>query len=180
MPDGRDRHGPDRPRAYDLDDITSCRRGAPGARRSLSTAWQIDAYRFDIPLVTHPTDAIVSPDTAVSSAGSAVSVCSTARGCGRGTPTRSRRSTGWWTWPREAADGPRWVRAAGVARGADPAGLLTEAIRTLRDSRRDGRVRVSPQNAAELAPDLLSAGVELLMVQGTIVSAEHVARETTR
>ena len=31
----------------------------------MSTAWQIDAYRFDIPLMTHPTDAIVSPASAV-------------------------------------------------------------------------------------------------------------------
>ena len=33
----------------------------------ISTAWQIDAYRFDIPLLTQPTDAIVSP--AVAAAG---------------------------------------------------------------------------------------------------------------
>jgi IMP dehydrogenase len=37
--------------------------------------------------------------------------------------------------------------------------------------------RVSPQRAVELTPDLLAAGVEILVVQGTIVSAEHVATD---
>ncbi|HKS53370.1 MAG TPA: GuaB3 family IMP dehydrogenase-related protein, partial [Pseudonocardiaceae bacterium] len=36
--------------------------------------------------------------------------------------------------------------------------------------------RVSPQHARDLAGDLLAAGVEILVVQGTIVSAEHVSR----
>jgi IMP dehydrogenase len=36
--------------------------------------------------------------------------------------------------------------------------------------------RVSPQHARDLAPNLLAAGVEILIVQGTIVSAEHVSR----
>jgi len=35
--------------------------------------------------------------------------------------------------------------------------------------------RVSPQHARDLAGDLLAAGVEMLVVQGTIVSAEHVS-----
>src|SRR5690606_16687218 len=35
--------------------------------------------------------------------------------------------------------------------------------------------RVSPQRARELTPDLLAGGVEILFVQGTIISAEHVS-----
>ena len=35
--------------------------------------------------------------------------------------------------------------------------------------------RVSPQRARELTPALLAAGVEILVVQGTIISAEHVS-----
>ncbi|MGH3428595.1 MAG: GuaB3 family IMP dehydrogenase-related protein, partial [Mycobacteriales bacterium] len=32
----------------------------------VSTAWQLDAFTFSIPMVTHPSDATVSPHTAVS------------------------------------------------------------------------------------------------------------------
>src|SRR5947208_12283199 len=52
-------------RAYELDDIEIIPSRRTRSSKDVSTAWQIDAYRFDIPLVTHPTDAIVSPRTAV-------------------------------------------------------------------------------------------------------------------
>ena len=38
-------------------------------------------------------------------------------------------------------------------------------------------VRVSPQNAQALTPVLLQAGIDLLVIQGTIVSAERVASD---
>jgi IMP dehydrogenase len=38
-------------------------------------------------------------------------------------------------------------------------------------------VRVSPQNAAALTPALVSAGIDLLVIQGTIISAERVAND---
>jgi len=57
------------------------------------------------------------------------------------------------------------------------ADLIAEAIKQVRDSGVTVAVRVSPQRAAELTPDLLAAGVEILVLQGTIVSAEHVARD---
>jgi IMP dehydrogenase len=53
--------------------------------------------------------------------------------------------------------------------------LLTEAIGQVAASGVTVAARVSPQHARGLAPDLLAAGVEILVVQGTIVSAEHVS-----
>ena len=52
--------------------------------------------------------------------------------------------------------------------------LLTEAIRTLRDGGGTAPIRLSPQNASSLAGPAIAAGVEMLIIQGTIVSAEHV------
>src|SRR5699024_2986878 len=54
--------------------------------------------------------------------------------------------------------------------------LLGAAVATVRDAGVTTAVRVSPQRAAELTPHLLQAGIDLLVVQGTIVSAEHVAQ----
>src|ERR1700759_2465695 len=51
--------------AYELDDIEIVPSRRTRSSQVVSTAWQIDAYRFDIPLITHPTDALVSPDSAV-------------------------------------------------------------------------------------------------------------------
>ena len=38
-------------------------------------------------------------------------------------------------------------------------------------------VRVSPQNAQALTPALVAAGIDLLVIQGTIISAERVAQD---
>ncbi len=52
-------------RAYELDEI-----GIVPARRTrdpeeVSIAWQIDAYRFETPLVVSPMDSVSSPQTVV-------------------------------------------------------------------------------------------------------------------
>jgi len=52
-------------RAYSLDEI-----GIVPSRRTrdpeeVSIAWQIDAYRFELPLMVAPMDSVVSPRTAV-------------------------------------------------------------------------------------------------------------------
>src|ERR1700754_5118436 len=56
-------------RTYELDDINIVPSRRTRSSQDVSTAWQIDAYRFDIPLITHPTDAVVSPATAVAVGG---------------------------------------------------------------------------------------------------------------
>ena len=52
-------------RSYELDDVEIVPSRRTRSSQVVSTGWQIDAYRFDIPLITHPSDAIVSPDIAV-------------------------------------------------------------------------------------------------------------------
>src|SRR5947208_16558307 len=52
-------------RAYALDEI-----GIVPSRRTrdpedVRVAWQIDAYRFEVPLVVAPMDSVVSPATAI-------------------------------------------------------------------------------------------------------------------
>ncbi len=52
-------------RAYSLDEI-----GIVPSRRTrdpeeVSIAWQIDAYRFELPLIASPMDSVVSPETAI-------------------------------------------------------------------------------------------------------------------
>ena len=52
-------------RTYELDDINIVPSRRTRSSKDVSTAWQIDAYRFEIPVVTHPTDALVSPEFAI-------------------------------------------------------------------------------------------------------------------
>ena len=55
--------------------------------------------------------------------------------------------------------------------------LLRRRVHELRESGVRVAVRLSPQHTADLAPHVLAEGVDLLVIQGTIISAEHVAAD---
>jgi IMP dehydrogenase len=162
--------------AYELDDIEIVPSRRTRSSQVVSTAWQIDAYRFDIPLITHPTDALVSPDSAV------------AIGQLGGLGVLNAEGL----WARHSNVPEALERLAMAAQDTEDLSvlvrmlqelhaapiqpdLLAESVQRIRDSGVTVAVRVSPQRAVELTPALLAAGVEILVVQGTIVSAEHVA-----
>ncbi len=164
-------------RGFDLGQVEIVPSRRTRTSQDVSTAWQLDAYRFDIPLITHPTDAAVSPETAVR--------------VGKLGGLGVLNAEGLWA---RHPDPPKALHAVVEAAGSDDP---LEAVRTLQELHaapirpdllaaslgviRDAGVvvaaRVSPQRARELTTDLLAAGVEILVVQGTIISAEHVSRE---
>ncbi|MDL5155492.1 GuaB3 family IMP dehydrogenase-related protein [Actinomycetospora termitidis] len=163
-------------RSYTFDDLDIVPSRRTRSSSAVSTAWQLDAYRFDLPLLTHPTDAVVSPATAIR--------------VGELGGLGVLNAEGLWARHAEADK----ALAEIVARAADdPAAalvelqrlhaapvqpdLVTEALNQVRGAGVTLAARVSPQHARELTPALLSAGVEILVVQGTIISAEHVGGE---
>lgn len=164
-------------RTFDLADIAIVPSRRTRSSAEVSTAWQIDAYRFEIPLVTDSSDAVISPELACAVGGQGGLGVINAEGL----------------WSRHAdpqsvidgivavakdSDDPDAATAAlqrAYAAPIDPE-LLAAAIGTIKQSGSTVAARVSPQNAAELAPKLIAAGVEILVIQGTIVSAEHVLR----
>ena len=52
-------------RAYSFDDIAIVPSRRTRDPEEVSTAWQIDAYRFDIPVLAAPMDSVMSPTTAI-------------------------------------------------------------------------------------------------------------------
>src|ERR1700720_2114432 len=52
-------------RTYELADINIVPSRRTRSSQDVSTTWQLDAYRFEIPVVSHPTDALVSPDISI-------------------------------------------------------------------------------------------------------------------
>ncbi|MCU1618522.1 MAG: Inosine monophosphate dehydrogenase [Modestobacter sp.] len=160
-------------RGYDLDEVSIVPSRRTRDHDDVSTAWQIDAFRFDIPLVTSPSDAVVSPATAVA--------------VGRAGGMGVLNAEGLWTRYDDPTDVYRQLRDAASPETGPPTALLqqvyaepvkpdliTARIKEMRDSGVTTAVRVSPQHTVQLAPTVLAAGVDLLVIQGTIVSAEHV------
>src|SRR4051794_41842013 len=52
-------------RAYAFDDIAIVPSRRTRDPEEVSVAWQIDAYRFELPVVAAPMDSVMSPSTAV-------------------------------------------------------------------------------------------------------------------
>jgi IMP dehydrogenase len=162
-------------RGYDLDEVSLVPSRRTRDVDDVSTAWQIDAFRFEIPLVTSPSDAVVSPATAIAvgQAGGLGVLNAEGLWCRYDDPTPVYRRL------REAAgDGPPPISLLQevYSRPVEP-DLITTRIKELREAGTTTAVRVSPQHTEQYAPAALAAGVDLLVIQGTIVSAEHVTTQ---
>ena len=172
----RDRHGPGgpaqlRPRAGRDRAVAAhaqFARRCPPPGSSTPTA-------FEIPLVTHPTDAVVSPASAVR-IGQLGGLGRAQRRGAVGPARRRRRGARPGGRGRVATTRTRpWRLLQELHAVPIDTALLTEALKRVREAGVTVAARVSPQRARELTPDLLAAGVEVLVVQGTIISAEHVS-----
>ncbi|MBX5333873.1 IMP dehydrogenase [Rhodococcus fascians] len=163
-------------RTYQLDDVDIVPSRRTRSSKEVSTAWQLDAYRFDIPVLAHPTDALVSPAFAIE----------LGKQGGLGV------INGEGLWARHADVQAKLDQLIHIAEtDLDPDApiaflqelhaaplqpdLLAAAVGQVRDAGVTVAVRVSPQNARALTPALIASGLDLLVIQGTIISAEHVA-----
>lgn len=168
-------------RTYELADIAIVPSRRTRSSKDVNTSWRIDAYDFDIPLMTHPTDSLVGPKSAAEFArlgGLAV-----------------LNAEGIWARHADAEDKIAEVVATARAAGANSAAestnrmlqklhaapidqeLLTSRIQEIRATGAITAVRVSPQHARDLAPVVIEAGIDLLIIQGTLISAEHVTAQ---
>src|SRR6476646_6402962 len=51
--------------AYSFDDVAIVPSRRTRDPEEVSLAWQIDAYRFDLPILAAPMDSVMSPETAI-------------------------------------------------------------------------------------------------------------------
>ena len=158
-------------RAYRLDEmgIIPSRRTRDAADVDIS--WQIDAYRFDVPVLGAATDSVASPATAARLGELGGVGVLDLEGVWTRCDDPSAELAALAEMPLDAAVGrlrdlySRPVQPELV--GARIAEIAAAGVRTA------GRVR--PQRAVELAPHAIGAEIDLLVIAGTIVSAEYVS-----
>jgi IMP dehydrogenase len=158
-------------RAYSLDEI-----GIVPSRRTrdpeeVSIAWQIDAYRFELPLIASPMDSVVSPETAIK--------------IGRLGGLAVLDLEGLWT--RYEDPGPLIAEVTELDEQAATRRLqemyaepIKEELigRRIEEISRAGvttAARLSPQRTARYYKAVIDAGADILVIRGTTVSAEHVS-----
>jgi IMP dehydrogenase len=158
-------------RAYTFDDVAIVPSRRTRDPEEVSTDWQIDAYRFELPIVAAPMDSVMSPATAIA--------------LGRLGGLGVLDLEGLWT--RYEDPEPLLAEIAGL----DPAvstrrmqelydeeikpDLIQARIKEIRDSGVTVSAALTPQRTQQFWKTVVDAGVDLFVIRGTTVSAEHVS-----
>ncbi len=161
-------------RAYSFDDIAIVPSRRTRDPEEVSIAWQIDAYRFELPVLAAPMDSVMSPETAIA--------------FGNHGGLGVLNLEGLWTRYDDPSDLLSEVASlsgeAAVQRMqeiyAEPirAELITERVRQVRDAGVTVAGSLSPQRTKEFAKTVVDAGVDMFVIRGTTVSAEHVSSQS--
>ena len=157
--------------AYGFDDIAIVPSRRTRDPEEVSVAWQIDAYRFEIPVLAAPMDSVVSPATAIA--------------LGQLGGLGVLNLEGLWT--RYEDPEPLLAEIAGLSEGEVTrrmqeiyeapisADLVAARIAEVRAAGVTVAAALSPQRTAQLWKTVVDAGIDLFVIRGTTVSAEHVS-----
>ena len=158
-------------RAYSFDDVAIVPSRRTRDPEEVNVDWQIDAYRFELPILAAPMDSVMSPATAIA--------LGTYGGLGvlnlEGLWTRYEDPT---AALREIAEiEPEAATARMQQIYAEPIKpeLITERLRQLREAGVTVAGALSPQRTQQHWKTVVDAGVDLFVIRGTTVSAEHVS-----
>ena len=158
-------------RAYSFDDIALV-----PARRTRDTSevrvgWQIDAYHVDLPVMASPMDSVMSPETAIM--------------VGRLGGIGVLDLEGLWTRYEDPSDALERIRRADPSRATSVLQevyrapvrpeLITERLTQIRASGVVVAGRLSPAQTQRHWRTVVEAGVDLMVIRGSFVSAEHVS-----
>jgi IMP dehydrogenase len=160
-------------RAFWFDDIAVVPSRRTRDPEEVSVAWQIDAYRFEMPLLAAPMDSVMSPRTAIE--------------FGRHGGLGVLDLEGLWT--RYDDPQPHLDEVAGLpaleattrlqqiySEPVKPE-LITSRLQEMRDAGVTVAGALSPQRTKQFAKTVVDSGVDLFVIRGTTVSAEHVSSQ---
>ena len=159
-------------RAYSFDDVAVVPSRRTRDPEVVTVSWRIDAYEFDLPVLAAPMDSVVSPATAIA--------------LGRLGGLGVLDLEGLWT--RYEDPEPQLAEIAGLDASVATARmqeiyaapiqpeLVAARLAEVRASGVTVAGALSPQHTQQLWKTVVDAGVDLFVIRGTTVSAEHVGR----
>src|SRR6516162_3555048 len=161
-------------RAYGFDDIAIVPSRRTRDPEDVDISWEIDAFTFDLPLMGSAMDGVISPATAIE--------------IGRLGGVGVLNLEGLWTRyedPESLFDeighlepDKATARMQQIYMEPIKPELIARRIAEIKDAGVVSCASLTPQRTARLAPHLLDAELDLFVVQGTVVSAEHVSKST--
>ncbi|NCY16986.1 MAG: GuaB3 family IMP dehydrogenase-related protein [Actinobacteria bacterium] len=159
-------------RAYGFDDIAIVPSRRTRDPEDVDISWEIDAFRFDLPLMASAMDGVVSPATAIE--------------IGRLGGVGVLNLEGLWTRYEDPESLFEEISKLDVDKATarmqqiymEPIKpeLVSQRIREIKAAGVTSCASVTPQRTDALAKAILDAELDLLVIQGTVVSAEHVSK----
>lgn len=158
-------------RAYTFDDVAIVPDRRTRSPEDVSVSWQIDAYHFDTPFIGAPMDSVMSPATAIA--------------LGRSGGLGVLDLEGLWTRYEDpeplleeisalpATD--YTARLQEIYSAPINPDLVVERVKEIRAAGVTVAGSLTPPNTPALAKAVVEAGVDIFVVRGTTVSAEHVS-----
>ena len=162
-------------RAYSFDDVSVVPARRTRDPRDVNLSWRIDAYTFDMPVIGAPMDSVMSPATAIA--------------LGRLGGLGVLNLEGLWTRHEDPEPLLEEIAALDAQPGSPEitrrlqeiyaapirAELITERLAQIREAGVVVAGSLTPQHTQQFYKTVLAAGVDLFVIRGTTVSAEHVS-----
>jgi IMP dehydrogenase len=158
-------------RAYGFDEVAIVPSRRTRDPQDVDIRWEIDAYAFALPMMASAMDAGVSPATATEIARLGGLACLNLEGL----------------WTRYEDPEPVYEEISSLSDEKATRRMQELYLEPIKDEligRRIAEIKaggattcasLTPQRVEKYAPLVLEAGLDLLVIQGTVVSAEHVS-----
>jgi IMP dehydrogenase len=157
--------------AYGFDDIAIVPSRRTRDPEDVSITWEIDAFRFDLPLLGSAMDGVISPRSAIE--------------IGKLGGVGVLNLEGLWTRYKDPDpileeiatldDATATKRMQELYAEPIKPDLIGERIQQIKDAGVTAAASLTPQRVQGLHKHVLDAGVDIFVIQGTVVSAEHVS-----
>ena len=161
-------------RAYGFDDIAIVPSRRTRDPDDVDITWEIDAFRFELPLMASAMDGVVSPRSAIEIGrlgGLAVLNL-------EGLQTRYEDPESILAEIAELPDEKATLRMQELYQQDVKEELIYKRIREIKDAGVHASASLTPQKVERFHKIALEAELDILVIQGTVVSAEHVSTRT--
>jgi IMP dehydrogenase len=163
-------------RAYGFDDIAIVPSRRTRDPDDIDISWTLGPYRFELPLLGAAMDGVISPTTA--------GIIGNLGGLGvlnlEGVFARYEDAE---EQLERISDLPKEVATAEMQRiyqAPLDRDLMVQRVREIKDQGVVAAASLTPQRVREYYEDVIEAGLDILVIQGTVVSAEHVSADESR
>ena len=161
-------------RAYGFDEVAIVPSRRTRDPDDVDISWEVDAYRFGLPMMASAMDASVSPQTAVLVGQLGGLACLNLEGLW----TRNEDPESIYEEIAGLSDEKATRRMQELYKESVKPELLGRRIEEIKAGGVVSCASLTPQRVEQFAPIVLEAGLDVLVIQGTVVSAEHVSTHT--